>query len=114
MKGLSIDEIVNTSNLNTKASNSRDDITQRLNRMTPDRSFHGDAIQITNSPGRNHANQSGFSMGITPKQVSIVENTMAKAANMGKGMKNRLSMSKCGQFVTAFSLSNFLFNFLQN
>lgn len=45
MKGLSIDEIVNTSTLNTKATSSRDDITQRLNRETPDRSIQGEAAQ---------------------------------------------------------------------
>ena len=91
MRGLTIDEIVNTSNLNSKAVSSRDDML-RQSRATPIKTNDNRYIQVesaysrnSGSPNtRNLANASSFSMGITPKQVSIVENTIAKAAAISK------------------------------
>lgn len=68
MKGLSIDDIVNTSILNKAPE-------------TPNKSNHGDAMfgGVTSPQGVRSNPTSHLSMGVTPKQVSIIEDTRTKA-----------------------------------
>ena len=77
MKGLSIDEIVNTSILN-KASTAHET-------GTPDKQDRRDNLTLntTLSPlARGNQNPSKMSMGMTPKQVSIVDTTRNKSHNL--------------------------------
>ena len=86
MKGLSIDEIVNTAALNSKSASqsaSKDDIKDRVE--------NGGIFSGVSSPLTRHGepstrnNPSNMSMGVTPKQVSIVESTLAKVHQMANG-----------------------------
>lgn len=76
MKGLSIDEIVNTSILN-KASTAHET-------ETPDKQERRDlTLNATLSPlARGNNNPSKMSVGMTPKQVSIVDTTRNKSHNL--------------------------------
>ena len=98
MKGLSIDEIVNTSILN-KASTAHET-------ETPDKQERRDlTLNATLSPlARN--NPSKMSVGMTPKQVSIVENTRKNSHNlaMAPPINTKRAISKFTHFLPSQQL----------
>ena len=81
MKGLTLDEIVNTQTLNSKPG--REDA--RSSRVTPEKLSQQDLLKGGVSPMAGPAGSS-FSMGITPKQKNIIDSTKAQAilSNTGK------------------------------
>ena len=98
MKGLSIDEIVNSSALHKSAAKD-DNSLVRNSRITPDKSVQGEGIfsgVASPMPGSVRGAPSHMSI-ITPKQVSIVENIKANAQSMALNLTGKpkdRSMSK--------------------
>ena len=94
MKGLSIDEIVNTSILN-KASTAHET-------ETPDKQERRDlTLNATLSPLARGKNSSKMSVGMTPKQVSIVDTTRNKSHNlaMAPPINTKRAISKFTHFL---------------
>ena len=94
MKGLSIDEIVNTQILNKeKVAQSTNDGGLRNSRLSPD---HDGMPSGENSPNResNRNNRSNLSMGMTHKQLNTVDRTMTQVQNMANGTAQQIQASR--------------------